>query len=244
MELLTVLEVLSRRRFLVGIGALLAVVVGAAAAGVLPPRSAESPAQVSGEALARVLVDTRDPLAATVRPLGADTIQRRAVLLADLMTSDRVTTIITDQAGRRAGEVVVLRPTESQPSVPGELPDRAAEAALTAATARYVLDVRTDASVPIISVGASAPDARSARGLAEAAVDALKSVTARPGGRNAGVEIRALGSVRTREVTAGNGSRGLLGLAAATILFATWCGAIVMACGVTRLWRSAKVRTA
>jgi hypothetical protein len=244
MELLTALRMLSRRRFIVGVGALVAVAVGAAAGGVLPLRSGESLAQVTGEALARVLVDTRDPLAGTVQPTGADTIQRRTALLADLMTSDRVTAIITRQTGRAAGEVLILRPTDSEPSVPSALPDRAVAAATAAATQRYVLDVRTDASVPIISIGASAPDTHSARRLAEEAVDALESVTARPSGRNAGVEIQPLGSVRAREVTGDNGPRGLIGLATATVVFVMWCGGIVMACGVARLWRSAGVRTA
>lgn len=244
MELLTALRMLSRRRLLVGAGALVAVAVGAVAAGVLPLQNGDSRAQFSGEALARVLVDTRDPLAGTIQPRGADTIQRRTVLLADLMTSDRVTAIITGQAGRRAGEVVVLRPTDDEPSVPGVMAERAADAAAAAATERYVLDVRTDASVPIISIGASAPDVRSARRLAEAAVDALTSVTARPGGPKAGVEIQPLGSVRAREVADDSGPRVLLGLAAATVVFTIWCAAIVMASGAARVWRSAGLRTA
>jgi hypothetical protein len=244
MELLNVLKLLWRRRFVVGLGAVVAVLVGAAASGVLPIRSAAGESEVAGEALARVLVDTPDPLAGTVQPTGADTIQRRTVLLADLMTSDRMKSTIAKRAGRRAGEVVVVELSDSEPTVPGELPERAATAATTVATERYVLDVRTDAAVPIISIGASAPDARSARILAEEAVDALRSVTARPSGRKAGVEVQPLGVVRAREVAGDSDPRVRVGLAAATLVFAMWCGAVVVACGLARMWRSAGVRAA
>jgi hypothetical protein len=242
MELLTVLKMLSRRRFPAGVGVLVALTVGAAASGVLPLRTGDSQAQVTGEALARVLVDTRDPLAGTVQPKGAETIQRRTVLLADLLSSDPMMAIITGQAGLRAGEVVVHRSTDREPSVPGALPERAAEAETASATERYALDVRTDASVPIISIGASAPDVPSARRLAEEAVDALRWATARPSGRNAGVEIQPLGAVRAREVADDSGPRPLLGLAAATVAFVMWCAAIVIACGLARLWRTAGAR--
>src|SRR5205823_2149130 len=86
-ELLSIGRVLSRRRIRVALGLVVAVLIGASVGGVVPPLAGSEKGSPTGQALVRVLIDTRVPLPATTTPIGADTINKRSDLLALEMTS-------------------------------------------------------------------------------------------------------------------------------------------------------------
>jgi hypothetical protein len=181
MELLSIADVLRSRRILLAVGLLAAVVLGAAVAGVLPPRSART-TRPTGEALAQVLIDTRMPLVATTTPGGDHTIVQRSVLLAALMASDSMTARIAHRAGIQPDALVVLGPVLPPVSefslVPdGQLPQFAATASQTAVHTPYVVQLSPNYNVPIVSIGAAAPDVPDAVSLAQATIATLKSAT-------------------------------------------------------------------
>jgi hypothetical protein len=181
MELLSVAELLWRRRILVAVGLVLAVALGSAVGGILPPHSAPA-TRPAGEALAQVVIDTRVPLVATTAP-GADaTIVQRSVLLADLMGSNAMAALIARSAGVQpdALSVVgpVLPPVSEFTLLPdGQLPQLAATAAQTAVHTPYVVRLQPNYRVPIVSIGTTAPDVHDAVALAQATIATLKSAT-------------------------------------------------------------------
>lgn len=232
MDILRILGVLWRRRLLVGIGALAAVVLC-----VLPVgRSAPS-----GQALSRVLVDTPTSLLADVGARGSSTAAMRASLLADLMASDQAKAAIARGARLPAGELVIHSPSGDPPLVANPLAERAS-IATAAATARYALSIRPDPRVPIISISAFAPDSRSAAKLAESATASLAATARGPAGKRSVIALRPLGPVDASEV-AGPSSQ-MRNRILVLVAFLFWCGVLVVAAGVVRWWRALGFHTA
>lgn len=239
MELVRVARVLRRHRIVVVIGLLAAVTLGAKVSGVLSPSGAGIS---SGQALARVLVDTREPLIATTAQQGAETIAERSSLLAILMASNQAAASIAYRAGVQSGQLAVVAPQFAPVSAytylpDGEFPGLTATAAQEAAgLKRFVVELRTDATVPIIDIGVAAPDVRQAAAVAQATVATLTSASVGTGGAFTSLRAEALGPVRTAVVKTASSHR-LLGIAAAVGAFLAWCTAIVIASGLRRLWR-------
>jgi hypothetical protein len=250
MELLTVLHLLWRRRILVGVGVLLAALAGAVGGGVLPPKAATAPI-VTGQAIARVLVDTPQPLAPTAFTEGADTIQARAALLADRMSSGRGTASVAREARIEPRNLTVLGPASGTPTVPSAMRDRAGAAALAAVRTPYVISIRPEGTVPILRITTNAPSRAAAAALAAAAVSGLRRFTAPASAtdpvfrvRGAGVVIEQLGAIRAQELAV-HGRRGrLLGVIGAIAVLVLWCSGIVFATGLARSWRNAGRRPA
>jgi hypothetical protein len=240
MELLSVIAALSRRLLAVILGAVLAVAAGAAASGAI---GGPDDSKVAGQAIVRVMVDTPESTAVTTVTKGTDTIGLRAFMLADLMARDSARDVIARGANIGAGELAILGPSMAAPPIQGTLPELSTMAAseLAAGQHEYVLNLRSDSAIPIVSIAASAPDARGAVRLADAAVDALQAMTVRQAG-SSGVRIQPLGAARSVEVLARPNRRWIIGFVAALAVFVLWCAAIVVAAGVARFWRDADAR--
>jgi hypothetical protein len=237
MELLSVLRVLLRHGRLLAAGAVVAALAGLALAGWLPIAGDRS----TGAAQARVLIDTARPLAADAVAQRVDTIGIRTALLAELMAGDRMRTVMTRAAGLRDDELTVVVPSMGSPQIATPMPDRAASAAVSRRTAE-VLTVTSDPAVPIITLRAAAPDAATAGRLVRAGATALGAASGAPHGPN-GLVARPLGPARITTVVSGGRSRGRLAAAAAVLLLAGWCGAVVLADGAARLRRRLGVET-
>ena len=272
MELLSVGELLRRRRILLAVGLVVAVALGAAVAGVLPPRRAAA-TQPAGEALAQVVIDTRVPLVATTAPGADETIVQRSVLLADLMGSNAMTPLIAQRAGVQPDALAVLGPALPPVSefslVPdGQLPQDAAAAAQTAVHTPYVVRLQPNYTVPVVSIGATAPDVHDAVALAQATIATLKSATLpsnaiakapmsaptahsvvkRAAGAHSAaraaprpqpaLDVESLGAVSSVGVPA-TSVHLLRGVGACIALLAVWSVGVVIATGFARLWRRA-----
>ena len=242
MELLSIGRVLSRRRIRVALGLVVAVLIGAYVGGVVPPLGGSEKGSPTGQALVRVLIDTRVPLPATTTPIGADTISKRSDLLALEMASRETTAAIARRAGIGVKELAVVGPAFAPVSLPtvvpaGQLPQLTANAAAEAVHEPYVVWLVPFSDVPTIVIGTAAPDPRRAALLAEATVAAMRRAIATRASGHAAIKVEQLGSVRSVTVPPPSSRHRLLGAVAAAVLFAAWCAAIVIASGIPRWWR-------
>jgi capsular polysaccharide biosynthesis protein len=241
MEIVTILRELWRRRYLVAIAAVLAIAIGLMTAYKVSPSKLQGRQYHVGVASARMLIDTPDSQVVDLEPKGADGLGTRANLLANLMASGPVKAIIAEHAGINAAELIAIAPSMSGgPQVPTPLSQRAAASASNPEA--YVLTLRSDEALPIISVDAQAPDAEHAARLADAATtglrDYLKSVAAAQNVPNARqLVISTLGAAQSADVV--RGPRRLFALLAAMFTFGFMCAAIVLISGLARGWRQA-----
>jgi len=248
MELLSIADVVRRRRILLAVGLFVAIAIGAATAGLLPPSSGGA-ATPAGQALAHVVVDTRVPLLATSTPGGDATIVQRSFLLADLMQTDAMTAAIAQRVGLPAADVgvdsPVLPPLVDFSLVPdgqGQFPQLTTTAALTALHTPYVVQLTPDLNVPVMAIATSAPNVRAAVTLAQATIDTLKAATVpvSPGKGAApkpALNVEPLGSISSAAVPVTGSVHLARGVAAAIAVLAAWCAGIVIAAGLARRWR-------
>jgi hypothetical protein len=227
-ELVPILRLLSRRPILVAIGAVVAIAIGVLAAG--------GQTKKSGTASARLVLDTGRSQLIHQAPRGADTLPWRAVLLADLAGSRPLMDRIASQADIRRSELVVVHPDLAEPVLPATLPTRAAEVARVISE-KYVLTVRFDEMLPIVSLGAEAPDRRAAVRLVAAAVDTLEDAgtptEAAP--QIQSLVVESAGPVRSRAII--DRPQPLLGVVLAIVLFGMWCAALAVIPRVLSAWR-------
>ena len=124
MEAITILRELWRLRYLVFLGAMLALAIALMTAyriSLAPPKL-ESRQYHVGVASARVLVDTPDSQVVDLNPKGADALSSRATLLANLMASSPVKK--HHRAGRRGAgqpDLVAVAPSATGPTAPTPL---------------------------------------------------------------------------------------------------------------------------
>ena len=234
MELLRVFATLWQRRLLVLLGVALALAVVAKAPG-------SGAGATAGTALARVLVDTPDSMLVDVGPRGTNVSGMRTALLADKMMAGEVKAKIARAAGVPDDELLMRGASSDPPLVPGPLA-QSASIATAGVTAPYAISVRPEAQVPIIEISVYAPDAASAARVASAATDTLESLNTAPEGDTSGAVVESLGPPLSQEIVAAESRK--MAVIAAVILFAFWCGAIVLASGMARWWRAQAVRDA
>ena len=167
MELVPLLRLISRRRLLLVAGLVVAVAL-AVVVGSPPPAS-------SAVAWTRVALDTPRSQLVDSAPSGADSLPWRASLLTHLMTTDQTQRELAQRLHVRPDEVTVVDPMLATPIILASVPKKASDvAAVTAAPYILTLSV-TNASLPMISVEAAAPDRPGAVKLAQAAVALLES---------------------------------------------------------------------
>ena len=219
MGLVGLLRVLWRRRIIVGVGAVLAIV--AAVVGI--QRGAD--ATPTSSSLTKVLIDTPNSLVADARANGAATIYTRARLVGGLVADDSARAAIARRAGLSPSELAIAGPGAAAP--PSAITPLATQAiAVAKPVAPYLVSVEVAPSLPIVSVTASAPDQGQAARLGRAAVDTLSSVARDAPGGGASVAIEQLGSplIATKAVAGGKAKP----VAAALVLFLLWC----LACAI------------
>ena len=242
MEAITILRELWRLRYLVFLAAILALAIALMTAyriSLAPPKLESRQSHV-GLASARVLVDTTDSQVVDLNPKGADALSSRASLLANLMASSPVKTIIARDAGVPASQLVAVAPSATGPTAPTPLSKAATESASAAQT--YILTLQADETLPIIAVSAQAPDADQAARLANAAStglrDYLRSVAGAqnvPAARQ--VVISSLGAAQSANVV--KGPRRIFAVIAFIFIFGLACFGVIMISGIARGWRRA-----
>jgi hypothetical protein len=226
-EVLATLQMLWRRRLLVGLGVL-------AAAAIFLAIEAGKTREVS-VARTGVVLDTPSSQLTHVAPRGADSLGWRAGLLADLMTSPEARDRIARDAGVDPRLLRITDPALANPPVAASLP-RSAAGAAAVTPEPYEVAVRFDRLVPVIAIEAAAPERSTAIRLAEAAASELKAGAPAPdaAGRWPFV-VEDVGPVRIREI--GGGSRTAVALAIGAFVFAMWCAAIALASALAGAWR-------
>jgi hypothetical protein len=156
------------------------------------------------------------------------------------MTSREARTRIAREAGVDPRQLRVTDPGLAIPPVPASLPRSASQAAGTTPE-RYVLAVRFDRVVPVITIEAAAPDRPTAIRLATAAATELKE--AAPAPEAAGkwpFVVEDVGGVRVKEV--GGGSRTAVALGIGAFVFVLWGAAIALASALAGAWSRASRR--
>jgi hypothetical protein len=227
-ELLAILRLLRRDRVAVAAGAVLALVVavhGLRGGG----------ASHSGLAWTRVVLDTPKSELVSPAPAGADSLEWRAGLLAELTLSDPVRQQIARNAGIRADDLATVMPDLGAPVVAASMPQRASDAANVVAETN-VLTVRTQ-ELPIISIQAAAPEKAAAVRLADAAVRALEQQATPVATRETqGLLIERAAPTRAKEVVDGKGRALALGMA--VFFFGFWCAGVLVLAPVVRALRA------
>jgi hypothetical protein len=239
MEFVTILRELWRRRRLVGMAALTAVLVGVLLTYTfsLPPKSRKYEV---GVASARILVDTPNSQVVEVAPRGSDALGARASLLANVMTEGEVKAEIASRAGLPPRTLIAATESDAEPGLPPAArpvdPTK-----LHLLTTRLVINPSGD-PLPIIEIAAQAPDAAKAARLAGAAVAGLRAYLDSKAAGDEVSDARRLsvtGLGAPQATTEVRGPRRLLTLAAALFVFLAGCAAIVAFTAVQRHWRAA-----
>lgn len=229
MNLIFILQVLWRRRIVVGVAVLLSLGVGASVAyrvtPGLPPHFKSRRYQV-GLASVRVLVDTHDSIVADLDPTGADSLSLHAQLLADLIASGPVRTGIAQAVGIPPQYLAVVPPAVSgAPAVATPI----ATAAPPPADAS-TLTIGVDSTLPLVSISAQAPSRTQAATLAGAAVVALRryvlSVAAAQ--KISATHRPVITSLGIQSASATRGPSRIYGVAAALVLFSLFCYAVLV----------------
>ena len=239
MELLAILRLLWDRRYLVGLGVLVAIGAGLAA-------GSGRTAQVgSGLGSLRMVLDTSDSQLLEAAPVGATTLPTRAALLADTMTTDGSRALVARAAGIPVSQLTILGPAATSPPIaPDPLVTQVSATAATGSTP-YVVDVIADDVTPIISIAAYAPDRARAGRLAAAAGGALRSLlVTEDGTRSRGFVLETFSPVRTRQIPGAATHRRVLMAGGAIVVFALWCSCIVIIAGISRRTRRERLTRA
>jgi hypothetical protein len=236
-EIVAIIRTLAAHRSVVAAGAVLAVLSGLLAAGlisILPP-GLGSGRPDSAVALSRVQIDTSRPLVAETRVKGSETIAARSRLFAFLMSDQEVVDGIAKRAGLDPAEVGIAN-VESE--TPLEVTPLATEAAATTASREgQVVTVAADPQVPVVSLTATTPDAASATRLVDAASDELVALVERltPGDGVGHLRAERIGAPVVVVKAGGLWLAG--GVVAAVTVFTLWSSLVVLGAGVARKWR-------
>lgn len=242
MDLIAIFRVLLRRRLWVAGIAGLAIVVGVLVGfrvSFTPLPSLQSRQYDVGQATIHVLVDTPSSQVADLDPpIGTDALISRASLFANLMATDAVQARVAQQAGIPVARLSVLAPSTTSPLIPTPL---ATQAGTTGAPSTpYLLSVRSDETLPLITMDATAPTAADAARLANGAFVALhEQVDHVADQQNIPAKRRpvlsALGGAAAGDV--GRGPRMLYALVGSIVVFVVGCAAVVIGDGLQRRWR-------
>ena len=216
MELVAILHVLWRRRLLAAAG------VAAIALAVLALVPA-TPSPPTAVAQASVLLDQRESLVVDPNPIGSDTLGIRATLIGDLMAGDPVAAEVARTAHIPPDQLLITGPAQGLEAVATPL------AVATSAAARtprpYMLDVAVDAGLPIVRLGARAPDVATATRIVQAAGTSLERLTAANGSARHGLVARSLGPPQVSSIPPGTGR--LKSALVFVLLSGLWCLGVV-----------------
>jgi hypothetical protein len=234
MEILPILRLIWRRRFLVAAG-----VAGAVA--VLVALGGTTPATTTGAvAWTRLTLDTPRSQVVAAAPPGGATLAWRASLLSHLLASETLKQELARRLGVPSDQVAVADPALALPTKPTDTAVGASKAA-AAIVAPYVVTILIpNNSLPIISLEAAGPDRSSAARLAGAAVAVLQS-QASPAGRfgslimtglgvggltRQGFVVEQIAPVRVQLVS--SSSLPIKPIGASLFIFVLWCAGVLL----------------
>jgi hypothetical protein len=237
MEFLSIFGVLAQRWMLVALGVLVALLVGATAAGMLPVGPGSTPGVRSGLAQTRVIVDHPKAVVADTSEI-SDTVGKQAALLADIVSGDPERDKIARRAGIPAARLGMKRMELELIVARGQQAERAAK--VSAGVARpYVVNVWAALPLPVLTIDVVAPTAAGAAAVARATRDTLQAiVTARAPSAARSIVMKPLGDVRAVTVPADTPSKPIA-VVAAMAFFVFWLCGVVLLTGLQRAWRNA-----
>jgi hypothetical protein len=234
----TILRELWRRRRLVGLAAVVAILIGAMLAYrvSLPPESRQYDV---GIASTHILVDTPQSQVVDVSPRGSGSLGARATLLANLMTEGEVKAAIAHRAGLPPNKL--LAGVDTGTGLPPEISSSAGDRDVHLLTTRPESNSAGE-PLPIIALDAQAPDPEDAARLASAAVEGLRSyLDSKAATEDVSaaqrLEVRGFGEPQVTDAV--RGPQRLVGLGAAVFVFLCGCALILVAPAVARAWRAA-----
>lgn len=225
MESVGILRALWRRRALVALGALLAILVGVSALYRISlssmPQKRET---LSAFSVERLLVDTPNSLVADAQAPGAASIVIRAILLGDLLSSPEARATIAREAGLSPAEIDVIGPSTTVPEVATPLAEKAIE--VTRPGRPYIVTVGQESNLPILSVRATAPSPEEAAKLTRATTATLDALGGEGQATGGDVAIEPIAKAQTGAIATSPGKTKAVGLA--MVVFFLWCVAIVV----------------
>jgi hypothetical protein len=243
MELARALKALWKRRRLVAVGvvfALIAATLSAFTVGIFPP-SLTPRTNTFATASTQILVDTPNSAFANLEE-EVEPLNTRAAVFSRFLASPLAITLIAREAGLPADAIEGQGPYEQNLPVFEQEPTaekRSSE--IIGEGALYRLRFENNPDLPIVTVFAQAPTADEAHQLADAAPEALSSyishiqeVQKTPAKRR--VEVRQLG-----DATGGVVNGGANAQIAALVFFVVlvlWCLLLIPAHTIARGWRS------
>lgn len=223
MELLSVVRMLVRLRWLVALGAVLAVAGGYLAVIKL----GGAPTQRSWQVSIQAQVDMPDPLAADSYASSA-TVQAKTVLMAAYLTRGESAAAIARRAGVPEPQLTVMTPAIDVPRRQSPLVAAAQDTA--AAQTPFSVSAVAWPYSPLITLVASAPDEPTATRLSEAAMREL--VGGDTGADKDRMVVRQLGPARTASSLTSTPPGAPVGVAVGVFLFGGWCTALVLVSGL------------
>jgi hypothetical protein len=243
-DVVFILRELWRRRVLVAVVAVLAVALGGMTvySPGLPPSSRQHEV---GVASSRALVDTPSSQVADLglSETGSDPVSlpARAALLANLLTTSPLREEIAKRGGVAPDMLITVADT------PTDTPQKKTPLTTGASVkpddpAANVLTFHTDAELPLITVNAQAPDAKTAARLADGSIQVLEQHLASVVSDN-GVPperrlvVKKLGA--PGEAMQKVGPSRLIALLVTLVVFGLGCGVIVGVAALAREWREA-----
>jgi hypothetical protein len=234
MELVGMLRVLARHRWLLALGAVLALAAAVPTLYRVTPGLPPQIAQRGGSsvvATAQALLGAADGGSYELDSRIATTIPARASLVADLAATDVARTRIARLAGIDPGQLAIFGPATGAAAVPVPLAAEATEAGGLAPEAA-VVRLQASPTQPIITIRAYAAQPAMAARLADATRAGLEDIVRARSGRAPVVQIERLGVVTQRTVvTAPKKPVAVIAFIAVLVL---WCSGVIL---VDRLGR-------
>jgi hypothetical protein len=248
MEAVAILRDLWRRRLVVAVVAVIALLIGLQLAfRISPPFTLKSRTYHVGIASTTALVDTP---ASQVVDLGdssdnsaAAALPGRAMLLANLITTSPLKDEIARQAGINPRTLIATMPSDTGTAAGGGQTASLTGATVSASDPRAsTLTVQTFEGLPMLAVQTQAPTAAAAARLSDGAihvlevhVNSLAGTDRVPAGRR--LVVKQLGAARVATVQ--RGPSRMLALIAAMFVFMLGCAAILGVTWLTRTWYDA-----
>jgi hypothetical protein len=240
MESARVIRELSRRRWLLGLGVLIAAAVAVLSiyrfeGGHLKARSLQYSA-----ASTEVLVDSNSSLLGNVSQ-AAEPLVARAQVFANFMTSPTLLEAVGAKVGLLGGQIYAAGPVNAnEPRVEQEPTALKRNVEITGETKPYKLNFESQQNLPTITIYSQAPTTAMAVNLANGAASSLQeyvkneeaSTGVAPRSR---VVIRWLGPAKGAVVDGGVSKS--LALIVFIVVFAVWCLLILMGSRFRAAWR-------
>jgi hypothetical protein len=230
-----ILEILLRRRRLIPLVALFAVLVGF---GVAHKSGGE---RSGGFAQTRILLGAVNGPSTSLDGVSPQTLMIKAPLLADQLGTAMRTARLAKAVGIDPSMLAVRVPAYGAPRVGVPIAISATEVAAGAAVPN-VLQVKSDDALPLLTISAQAPDQQTAARIVEAPnplhtprAAAAPPPRAKP---SAQILVQQLGPVRARTVTAKG--KPVVAVIAGFVAFGFGCCALVIATGLLRARRGAR----